>query len=598
MTPVTAGNPSISSTTPIPYRIRIGVTGTRTLPANTGELIARIRDALEKTIPALFDKPSREYFRKSPGTPLAFSITTALADGADRLVADLIMNLPSTFSNQVLMELTGGIPAIAESPPARLEPVLPLTPEDYRETFIYQDSTMEFERLIGMARATVVLRERRLADDYPIGNELLISAARHRAFTRADRHIVGNCDVLVAVVDERATNGEGFTAETIAYAKKWKRPVITIPTEKSSWANELFPFSVTAGHGLNAEPILGIEVFNSQKISGIQMASYASNRDENPFDNAESANGIPEDSKLIVRENLFPGYVMASKLAGRNQAIYKYVGMLVYCFSALAVAAVALGTLAHSLAVYAFSFELLLLLSVFMMVFLSNRCRTNNKWVESRYLAECLRAAMFFAVCGVEAAPAHVPPYMGVAGKGGSWTTMVFNEIWSRLPAMRGCGGSHCEPLTEFVRTCWLGSQIEYHEKKAKKTRRRSKRLEYIGLTIFMVAIFAPLLHLVLFKPGFDLGLTGLEKVLTFAALCLPAIGAAVGGIRSHWELSRIAKRSANMATSLREVEESFDLVNSSESLEAILFRIDDLMKYENQDWLMLMRPAKVHYVP
>lgn len=51
------------------------------------------------------------------------------------------------------------------------------------------------------------------------------------------------------------------------------------------------------------------------------------------------------------------------------------------------------------------------------------------------------------------------------------------------------------------------------------------------------------------------------------------------------------------MEANLRELDDSLSIECSPKALENMLYRIEDMMLYENQDWLMLMKPAKVHYV-
>ena len=109
-------------------------------------------------------------------------------------------------------------------------------------------------------------------------------------------------------------------------------------------------------------------------------------------------------------------------------------------------------------------------------------------------------------------------------------------------------------------------------------------------MAIFFIAMAAAISHLIFFYPGKELPSKTLEGLIIFLAIVLPAIGAAIGGIRSHREYSRMEKRSSNMEIILRELDEQFANINSPTSLESILRETDELMLRETQDWLMLMK--------
>ncbi len=408
--------------------------------------------------------------------------------------------------------------------------------------------------------------------------------SRIEATERAGQYIVDHCDLLIALHDEKAAGAHTGAGGTVAYATKKERPVIQIS------ATAPFKITVERGHGLNARSISGIARFNAFEVSPAEEEAYISNLCTELFQENYS---LPEDAVREVRERLMPFYVRASKMAKRNQKLYRHAALLVYCFSALAVATVAVGALVKSLSHWAFSLELLMLLSILGIVLYADRRRTHKKWIESRFLAERLRSAFFLAVCGVEPSQISAPPYMGFAGQPDEWMVMTFDEIWSRLPLRQGCAGEFCSVLQTFVRERWIRDQIKFHEKKARTSGRASRLLETAGILAFVLALFAVMLHLILSA----LDIRWLEKTLILAAISLPAVGAAIGGIRTHREYSRLAKRSRNMAMNLKRLEERFSLASDPQTLESLLRETEHLMLTETQDWLMLMRFAELRTV-
>jgi hypothetical protein len=84
---------------------------------------------------------------------------------------------------------------------------------------------------------------------------------------------------------------------------------------------------------------------------------------------------------------------------------------------------------------------------------------------------------------------------------------------------------------------------------------------------------------------------------LTFFALVLPAVGAALGGVRAHREYSRLATRSEDMVASLESLSMSFERVRTRGQLEAVVRETEALMLLEVQDWLSLTSLSALEYV-
>jgi len=127
---------------PIPYRIRIGVTGHRKV-ADPDAMEALVRAAIDSEIAKLFDAKSQaemDRVRRKGVTAISYSALSPLAEGADRVAARAILAYPG----------------------ARLDVVLPLSMDDYLEDFETEESKLEFHELIGESRRPVELRHRRI----------------------------------------------------------------------------------------------------------------------------------------------------------------------------------------------------------------------------------------------------------------------------------------------------------------------------------------------------------------------------------------------------------------------------------------------------
>lgn len=543
----------------IPFRIRIGVTGHRQVAdqEKISDKIRQVLDSVKDGTSELFDRESKKIIDSSPHTPIAFSILTPLAEGADRLVAKEVLKYPDS----------------------RIEVVLPLIREDYLEDFESEESREEFGHLFCRARRPITLKKQRLREEFPVGD---LAKARRQAYEDVGRYVVDHYDVLMAIWDEEPSRGKGGTAEIVGYARSKKRPLIIIsPTSPYST-------SVEIGHGVFAQSIHNIEMFNTYNISERNQQTYIGNMYNDLFKNPEGEK-LPEEAKRLVKEKLLPFYVRASTVAKKNQKLYRSVGSLVYFLSAAAIASVALGILFYKEAPSAFLVEFIILTIIFLSVTYANLKGTHKKWIESRFLAERIRSAIFFAVCGVETSPIDVPPYMRIAHQPDDWMVKTFDEIWGSLPKTKGCQVEHCRNLLEYVHNHWIKDQTTFHRNKHADVKKISRILEWSGLAIFFTAMAAAVSHLI-FYPGREFQSTGLENLLIFSAIVLPAVGAAIGGIRSHREYSRMEKRSKNMEVVLSDLDERFLGISTPKALESLLREAEELMLRETQDWLMLMR--------
>ena len=548
----------------IPFRICIGVTGHRQI-SDEKTISEKINRVLTEYIFELFDKESYKILSAVTNTPIAFSILTPLAEGADRLVAKEVLKFPNST----------------------IEAVLPLTKEDYLEDFTTQESRQEFEELVNQSRHPVTLKKQRLEDAYLPGD---LAEARRQAYEDVGRYIVDHCDVLIALWDEESSRGKGGTAEIADYAEKRKRPLIIIS------ANAPYEISIHKGSGFSTVPVSKIEMFNTYHIPERKESEYILNMYKQLFDNPEGEQ-LLEDTRALVKDILLPFYVKASLIAKQNQRLYKYVGTSAYILSTAAIASVALGLLLHALSSYAFLLEFILLAIILFSVTIANRRRTHKNWIESRFLTERIRSAIFLSVCGLEPTLIEVPPYMRAAHHPDAWMVKIFNEICNTLPQMKGWQEDNCFQCSQYVRKHWVDEQKRFHEGMMNKAGTLNNFLEQTGIVIFYCAMSAALSHFILTYLYHTSQNVVLEKFLTFFALVLPAAGAAIGGIRSHREYSRTAKRSQHMKAVLEDLAERFTYANSPKSLETLIRETELLMLRETQSWMMIMRFAELEAV-
>lgn len=152
--------------------IRVGVTGHRTFDDPEGTAL-RVRRGLRRVLALAGDQ--------GDGAKARIEVVSALAEGADRLVAREALDLPG----------------------ATLSVVLPFPVDDYAQDFDTTESEREFAGLLAKAASVEVMPP---------------TATREAGYEAQGRRIAERCDVLVALWDGRESRGQGGTAEIVAFA--------------------------------------------------------------------------------------------------------------------------------------------------------------------------------------------------------------------------------------------------------------------------------------------------------------------------------------------------------------------------------------------
>jgi hypothetical protein len=540
----------------IPLRIKVGVTGHRIIPEPL--LLAQsVRSILVGRIFELFDG---RVSRAGRSTSLSYTLLTSLAEGADQLVAAEITTFPGS----------------------ELEAVLPLAQEDYQQDFLTPESKAEFQTWLAKARKTVALR--------PSDAETRQPEVRNMAYENAGRFVVDHCDLMIALWDGKPSRDRGGTAEIVAYARKKRKPLVIISTLDPK------AILVEKGDGLSSRALNRLVHFNRFPILAKTAESYAANLDRQFFQNPEGQR-MPEEVKSRIRSRLLPWYVRASLIARHNQKRHFRAGLAVYVLSPLAVAAVGLGVLVPGWSLAAFLVEFFFLTAISAIVLIADRRKVHKKWIEMRFLTERIRSAVFLSACGKTPADLSLSPLTRTALYDDEWTLGLFDEIMRHAgpPARRQ--EETFNECVDFIRIRWVGEQIAFHTSRAGRSGRISRFLERAGQAAFLAAIMAAAWHIAPQLFGYKGLLAWLERPAVFLAVVLPAIGAAIGGVRTHREYSRLERTSRFMKAALFELDRRYADVVDFKGLEALLQETEQVMLQETHDWLMLMKSAKMEAI-
>ena len=151
--------------------LSVGVTGHR-------DLVEDERPALESRVRVVFDGLTAGY------PDLDLQLLTALAEGADRLVAQVAIQL--------------GISLIV---------ILPMEQEEYEKDFETAESLAEFRSILSKAQQTVTL-------SYVSGEG---SQGRNSQYAQLGLFISNHCQVLLTLWDGKPSNAMGGTAQVVNY---------------------------------------------------------------------------------------------------------------------------------------------------------------------------------------------------------------------------------------------------------------------------------------------------------------------------------------------------------------------------------------------
>lgn len=161
-----------------PGGLILGITGHRALPDDPA-----FHEAVASAIAERLDAHA--------GGPV--TLLSALAEGADRLVAHLVL----ARSN------------------ARLVALLPLPPADYARDFATAASKAEFSELLNRASETIIMAPQE---------------SRTAAYQAVGDATVAGCDLLIALWDGKPARGQGGTGNVVAAAWWAGKAVLWIAT--------------------------------------------------------------------------------------------------------------------------------------------------------------------------------------------------------------------------------------------------------------------------------------------------------------------------------------------------------------------------------
>jgi hypothetical protein len=480
---------------------------------------------------------------------------TPLATGADQLAAES-----------------------ARSHGFRVRALLPFAPDVYRNDFEEGRERAEFDRQLGAAAEFFALPCERSDGD--------------GAYVQVGKAVIAASDVMVAIWDGRAGNGPGGTAHVVELALDAGVPVIHIQIDLESGrvadARLLDGLDVI---DLTSEPLDETESYSTlvrktlaphSEFERKQILQFYGEREKlnnwrlefsfllallgvkplprKPWRQSSIADdirhdweGVPAADPPGAREPLARAYGWANFLGIRYAQLFRSGHVTNYFLSTLAVILALTGLLLPKAKVLLVLAELTTIGLLYLNTQSGRNGEWHRRWLQYRHLAESLRPLIYLKRTGIISTPFRTDIVRGPMGRetGADWTHWYAAAIWRQMDSPRGVlDQALIRELSEAVVREQITPQANYHHTNAKRMHKLDHRLHEIG-NFLMGAVIA---SCVLYVAGYFVlhewvvGMTNIFIVLTAG---LPAIGAAVFGLRGHGEHLLTASRSKQTALSL-----------------------------------------------
>ena len=287
------------------------------------------------------------------------------------------------------------------------------------------------------------------------------------------------------------------------------------------------------------------------------------------LDDASSQAGLPTGILHPLYRRVVPHFVRSDHLASWWQLGYVLAGFAIYLLAAVAVATGVFAIQGQSSTAF---FEVAEMALILLIICFSELFEMLRRWLDYRFLAERLRAAIHLYVAGMSS---KIEP----AGESAQWMNRALIGI---------CGGPLPHPpavdlqaARNFCLKSWIEGQAKYYFKRGAALERWQNIWLITGLVLFLAAALAAFLH------GLDW--FGSQAWWERVSIIAPALGASVAGFRAFREYRRTSLQYAGMLRKLTAIAGRLKQAATPEELKNLLAQADDTISQEHQGWRVLV---------
>lgn len=470
--------------------------------------------------------------------------------------------------------------------------VLPFPVETYEQDFSPGAVRAGFRDLLAQAGSVLVL------DGQGVG------ADRDRAYDAAGKALLDNCDVLIAVWDGLPGRGRGGTHDVVQEAVRRGIPIITLAPDGGSAVLRLSPASASGTlrlEDLIEAPLDGLPDLIA-RIVGAEVAppwppltcSPRRSWNYSAYPLLLSLAGVgrkrargaarvastpaPATGALEQAFNWWDEAAIVAAQAFRSAVIVNF-----------ALAAVAVGLAALSLFAGGAKWIFVLAEVATIILLLGNttlagRRRWQERWLESREMAELLRVCLMLRKVGVG---------RGMAATDEPGWKAWYVQAMARSQPLEPADLSDADTASRDL-VARVADQAAWNEATAHRMHLVGHRIERFGETLFVLVLAAAIGWLVL-RLANPHAAHDLTYVLTAITAGLPAIATASYGIGVILDFEGIADRSGRMAAALRGSLTGWDPSRANVAeLQGVARLASDIMLGDVAAWRLLAQGRRL----
>jgi hypothetical protein len=576
--------------------VNVGITGHRAvlLPEGASAVLRPVVDEVFQSIRQALARLHSESVEIFGLDEPILRLHTPLATGADQLAADS-----------------------ARAAGYRVRALLPFPPSVYRNDFQEGHERREFSEQLDKADEFFALPCDRSDGD--------------GAYVQVGKAVIAAADILIAIWDGGGGNGPGGTAHVVELALSAAVPVIHVKIDRSSCKVEapclldgtnpvepartplqdldsyftLVHDTLSPHTSLERRDIAGffketekrtnwrIEYPLLLAVLGVKSLPHE------PWRQSSIVEDIRQDWKEVddeyppgARAPLARAYAWANFLAIRYAQLFRSGHVTNYFLSTFAVILALFGLILPSAKVFLVGAELGTIGLLFLNTQAGTQGEWHRRWLQYRHLAESLRPLIYLKQTGMISTPFRTDIVRGPLNReaGADWTRWYAAAIWREMDSPQGIlDTAAIRRLADDVQREQIVVQAAYHRLNADRMRRLDHRLHEIG-NFLMGAVIASCFLYILGYIFVQHTVKELSPLFVFLTAGLPAVGAAVFGMRGHGEHLLAASRSANTADALEANAARLAKVRKQEALAAELETTAAIMLADLNEWTLAYR--------
>lgn len=589
--------PTVGSNPPRPrLTVNVGITGHRAVLLPEGASAA-LRPVVDKVFVAIREAMARLHLASSDmfGTeePI-LRLHTPLATGADQLAADS-----------------------ARAAGYRVRALLPFPPSVYRNDFAEGRERREFSEQLDKVDEFFALPCDRSDGD--------------GAYVQVGKAVIAAADILIAIWDGGGGNGPGGTAHVVELALTAAVPVIHVKIDRTSgevetpcllWGpNPIEPTRTPMSDPDSYFTLVHDTLAPHTPLERRHIAQYLEETEKrrnwrieyplllsmlgvkslppDPWLQSSIEQDIRDDWKDVddeyqpgAREPLARAYAWSNFLAIRYAQLFRSGHVTNYFLSTLAVILALFGLIIPGVKVFLVAAELGTIGLLFLNTQAGTRGEWHRRWLQYRHLAESLRPLIYLKQTGMISTPFRTDIVRGPLNReaGADWTRWYAAAIWREMDSPQGIlDTAAIQRLATDVQREQIVVQAAYHRVNAARMHRFDHRLHEIGNFLMGAVIASCFLYIL----GYFLvyhTVKELSPLFVFLTAGLPAIGAAVFGMRGHGEHLLAASRSDKTADALEANAARLEKVRKQEALAAELETTAAIMLADLNEWTLAYR--------